>query len=55
MKTCSKCGDTKRTDQFPGGGQCTRGLLCNPCNAVLGLVDDSTSVLLKAVSYLEDK
>lgn len=30
-----------------------RGLLCSDCNALLGLANDSTSVLLNAVDYLK--
>jgi Recombination endonuclease VII len=30
-----------------------RGLLCHPCNAALGLLQESREVLLKAIDYLE--
>lgn len=30
-----------------------RGLLCNRCNTVLGLIQDSTTLLTNAISYLE--
>ena len=32
-----------------------RGLLCNPCNRLLGLSGDSASVLLSLVSYLNER
>lgn len=30
-----------------------RGILCNKCNILLGMVKDNTSILLKAVDYLD--
>lgn len=37
-----------------GGGcaKCFRGLLCDKCNQLLGLADDSVGTLLSAVAYL---
>ena len=32
-----------------------RGLLCNPCNRLLGLSGDSSKVLLSLVSYLNER
>ena len=32
-----------------------RGLLCSKCNLVLGLINDSTSILSKMILYLEKK
>lgn len=34
-------------------GKCVRGLLCNSCNLMLGMVKDSASRLRSAVAYLE--
>lgn len=33
-------------------GKCIRGILCRPCNTVLGLVNDSPEVLEEAARYL---
>lgn len=30
-----------------------RGLLCGKCNKMLGLADDNTTLLLKAIQYLK--
>lgn len=30
-----------------------RGLLCNPCNTVLGMAEDSIETLEKAIAYLK--
>jgi hypothetical protein len=34
-------------------GKCIRGILCQKCNAALGLVDDNSAVLIKAAVYLD--
>ena len=34
-------------------GKCIRGLLCNRCNFILGLCDESTLVLKEAIRYIE--
>jgi len=31
-----------------------RGLLCHKCNTAIGMFDDDTNILLKAVDYLEE-
>ena len=36
----------------PDGAQSVRGLLCRPCNDLLGHVRDDATVLLRAVAYL---
>lgn len=36
----------------PDSAQAVRGLLCRPCNDLLGHVRDSQDVLLRAVAYL---
>lgn len=37
----------------PGScGQCIRGLLCRNCNSGLGLFQDNTKILQKAINYL---
>lgn len=33
-------------------GRCVRGLLCNSCNFLLGLADDSAVILYTAIAYL---
>ena len=30
-----------------------RGLLCGPCNRILGFADDNPTILLKAIQYLK--
>ena len=60
-----RCAICKRTtDKFvvdhdhaccPGDkscGDCVRGLLCNPCNLMLGFAGDSLKVLDEAINYL---
>ena len=41
----------------PGGGKtcgvCVRGILCSPCNRMIGIAKEDTKILLSAVSYLE--
>lgn len=40
----------------PGGqscGKCVRGLICNDCNRILGMVGDSTDYLKALINYLE--
>jgi hypothetical protein len=40
----------------PGGGscgKCVRGLLCSPCNIMLGGAKDNTETLRTAIAYLE--
>lgn len=46
----SCCPETMRSC-----GKCTRGLLCTRCNAALGMVGDSRSLLTRMISYLEGK
>lgn len=45
----------------PGGngnvrrcGQCIRGLLCSPCNSVLGYARDDVNILSSAIEYLKN-
>lgn len=45
--------DHKCCKEVPTCGNCTRGLVCRPCNDLLGLIRDSTEFLLRAVGYLE--
>jgi hypothetical protein len=33
-------------------GECVRGLLCHRCNTVLGMMDDSPEMLIRAAEYL---
>lgn len=53
---CAICGDgidmhTKRVDHSHVTGY-VRGLLCNGCNAGIGMLKDSIEVLCRAVIYL---
>ena len=32
-----------------------RGLLCRPCNVLLGMANDNQTILLKAIQYLRGK
>jgi hypothetical protein len=34
-------------------GKCVRGLLCNPCNALVGFAKENIEVLLKTIEYLK--
>lgn len=36
-------------------GKCIRGLLCSNCNTALGMVNDDSAVLLRAIEYLNRK
>ena len=36
-------------------GKCIRGILCDPCNNLLGRARDSSEILMKAITYLHDK
>ena len=56
---CSICNspDSKRQGQRLMVDHChetgkVRGLLCNPCNAAIGLLGDNISTLQKAINYL---
>ncbi len=53
---CAICGilpkEELRADHNHQTGQ-VRGLLCNKCNLMLGLVGDSIPTLNQAVTYLE--
>jgi hypothetical protein len=35
-------------------GKCLRGLLCNKCNTALGLLQDSTAILARAIEYINN-
>jgi len=37
----------------PTCGKCTRGLLCNHCNVLIGMAQESIEVLTNAIKYLE--
>jgi hypothetical protein len=63
---CSACGKTELEEKkfnfdhdhkcCPGEkscGKCFRGLLCQPCNLVLGHVKDDPTILTNLVNYLE--
>lgn len=45
-----KCCSGKRTC-----GKCIRGLLCSRCNAILGQVNDSVSILESMIQYLKQR
>lgn len=53
---CACCGEEKRlvVDHNHKTGA-VRGLLCNACNVVLGLVNDDTEHLRKLVVYVENR
>lgn len=53
---CEICDriDAKHIDHNHNDGS-IRGLLCNDCNAALGLFKDSETILLKAIEYLQIK
>lgn len=36
-------------------GKCIRGLLCNPCNTAVGLLEDDPDILYSAARYLSRK
>lgn len=38
---------------FTGCENCTRGVLCRQCNALLGMSKDNTTILTGAIDYLE--
>ena len=42
-----------RVDHAHTKGAAVRGLLCHPCNMVLGYAHDSRKVLLSAIDYLQ--
>lgn len=42
-----KCCSTEKTC-----GKCVRGLLCNRCNRMIGMVDDDTRFFIGLVEYL---
>lgn len=35
-------------------GECVRGVLCSPCNRILGYAKDDPEILLRLAGYLED-
>lgn len=43
-----RCCDVQRTC-----GKCVRGVLCGPCNKMIGLARDSVGTLRNAITYLE--
>lgn len=48
-------GCCPRTDnKSTSCGVCVRGLLCRPCNQMLGMARDEVSTLVRAVNYLKD-
>lgn len=49
--TCQRPSDTMRVDHCHKDGH-VRGLLCNPCNIALGLVEDSPETLQRMKEYL---
>jgi len=53
---CEVCGSESRlcADHDHTTGK-FRGTLCNKCNSVLGLANDSIDTLLKLIEYLRDK
>ncbi len=34
-------------------GQCVRGILCDPCNKAIGIMEDNIENLMRAVKYLQ--
>ncbi len=59
-KVCAICGakDPRRSGRFivdhcHKTGR-VRGLLCHPCNTLLGMADDDKDTLLSAAKYLEE-
>jgi hypothetical protein len=57
-RRCATCRTSKlkgkakwHTDHCHTSGV-VRGILCGPCNKALGLLDDNTSTLSNAISYL---
>lgn len=51
---CAICGAVPKPWQMDHdhASGAMRGVLCRPCNSLLGMARDDTAVLLRAVSYL---
>ena len=49
----SCCLRNKKTNQSNKCGKCTRGILCDRCNKVLGFVQDDTLTLQRMIDYLD--